>query len=145
MIKKHHHARCCYCSVTNSYLTLRDLVDSRLPGSSVRGILRARILWSVAMPLSWGSSQTQGLNPVGFFPTRPPGKPLALSFLPAIWNLHSAPEGWYFYLGVSHLATSLPCLNLSVGYAWTAHDLPTFFPALTSSSLSDSLRFSSWT
>ena len=34
MIKKHHHARCCYCSVTKLYLTLWDPMDFSTLGSS---------------------------------------------------------------------------------------------------------------
>ena len=40
-----------------SCLTLCDLMDYSLPGSSVHGILQARILKWVAMPSSRGSSQ----------------------------------------------------------------------------------------
>ena len=40
-----------------SYLTLCDPMDYSLPGSSVHGILQARILEWVAMPSSRGSSQ----------------------------------------------------------------------------------------
>ena len=43
--------------VTQSCLTLCDLVDCSPPGSSVRGILRPSILEWVAMPSSRGSSQ----------------------------------------------------------------------------------------
>ena len=46
-------------SVTKSLscLTLCDPMDCSLPGSSVHGILQARILEWVAMPSSKGSSQ----------------------------------------------------------------------------------------
>ena len=40
-----------------SHLTLYDPVGCSLPGSSVHGILQARILEWVAMPSSWGSSR----------------------------------------------------------------------------------------
>ena len=40
-----------------SYLTLSDPMDYSLPGSSVHGILQAKILEWVAMPSSRGSSQ----------------------------------------------------------------------------------------
>ena len=40
-----------------SCLTLCDSMDCSLPGSSVHGILQARILEWVAMPFSRGSSQ----------------------------------------------------------------------------------------
>ena len=41
---------------TQSYPTLWDPVDCSLPGSSVHGILQARILEWVAIPFSRGSS-----------------------------------------------------------------------------------------
>ena len=47
----------CVCSVGKSYLTLWDPMDCSPPGSSVHGILQARILEWVAMPSSRGSSQ----------------------------------------------------------------------------------------
>ena len=43
--------------------TLCNPMDYSPPGSSVPGILRARILEKVAIPFSRGSSQTQGSNP----------------------------------------------------------------------------------
>ena len=42
---------------TQSWLTLRDLMDDHLPGSSVHEISQARILDRVAIPFSRGSSQ----------------------------------------------------------------------------------------
>ena len=45
------------CSVVQSCLTLCDPVDCSLPGSSVHGILQARILEWVAMSSSRGSSR----------------------------------------------------------------------------------------
>ena len=44
-------------------LTLCDPMDSSPPGSSVRGILQARILEWTALPSSRGIFQTQGPNP----------------------------------------------------------------------------------
>ena len=55
--------------VIQSCLTLCDLMDCSLPGSSVHGILQARILQWLATPFSKGSSLlkgiflTQGSNP----------------------------------------------------------------------------------
>ena len=51
-----------------------------LPGSSVHGILQARILEWVTISFSRGSSQPEieSMSPAlahGFFPTEPPGKP----------------------------------------------------------------------
>ena len=45
------------CLVTQLYLILCDLMDCSPPGSSVHGILQARILEWVAIPFSSGSSQ----------------------------------------------------------------------------------------
>ena len=48
----------CVCVlVVQSYSTLCESIDYNLPGSSVHGILQARILEWVAMPFSRGSSQ----------------------------------------------------------------------------------------
>ena len=47
----------CVCSVTQLCPTLFDLMDYSLPGSSVHGIFRARILESVAITYSRGCSQ----------------------------------------------------------------------------------------
>ena len=66
---------CCYCClVTKSCLTLCDLMDCSLPGSSVRGISQARILEWVAISSSRGSSQPRDWIHVyclagGFFTT----------------------------------------------------------------------------
>ena len=66
-------------------LTLCDPMDCSPPGSSVHGILQARILEWVAMPSSRGSFPIQGWNPglscflhwqVGSLPLAPPGKPV---------------------------------------------------------------------
>ena len=48
---------CWWCLVTKLCLTLCDSMDCNLPGSSVHGILRARILEWVAISFSRGSSQ----------------------------------------------------------------------------------------
>ena len=45
------------CSVAQSCPALHDPMDCSLPGSSIHGILQARILEWVAMPSSRGSSQ----------------------------------------------------------------------------------------
>ena len=55
---------CCFCipfsSVTQSCLTLCDPMDSSPPGSSVHGILQARMLDWVAIPFSRAASQSRG-------------------------------------------------------------------------------------
>ena len=77
---------CCFCAQPlQSCLTLCDPMDCSLPGSSVLGILQARILKWVAMPSSRGSSLVWRLNlhllhwQVGSLPTKPPGKLYAYS------------------------------------------------------------------
>ena len=55
-------------------------MDYSPPGSSVHGILQARILEWVAIPFSRGSSQPRDRTQVshiagGFFTVEPPGKP----------------------------------------------------------------------
>ena len=56
----------CYCTdlragakLLQSCLTLGDLMNCSLPGSSIHGILQARILEWVAMPSSRGSSRPE--------------------------------------------------------------------------------------
>ena len=60
-----------------SCLILCDLRDNSPSGSSVHGILQARILEWVAIPLSKGSSQpgdgTQVSNTADSLPSEPPG------------------------------------------------------------------------
>ena len=46
----------CKCVITQSFLTLCSPMDYSLPGSSVHGILQARILEWVAVSYSRGSS-----------------------------------------------------------------------------------------
>ena len=64
---------CCLCVlVTQSCLTFWEPMDCSLTGSSVRGILQARILGWVAIPFSRGSSQPRDRTRVsciagGFF------------------------------------------------------------------------------
>ena len=50
----------CVCVVTQLCLTLCGPVDCSTPGSSVRGILQARILEGIAIPFSRGIVPTQG-------------------------------------------------------------------------------------
>ena len=62
----------CEVSVTQSCLILCDPMDCSLPGSSVLGILQARILEWAAIPFSRGSSQARDRTKVsciagGFF------------------------------------------------------------------------------
>ena len=76
---------CAYTKSLQSCLTLCQPMHYSLPGSSIHGILQARILEWVAMPSSRQSFPTQGLNPwllhllhwqAGSLPLVPHGKPL---------------------------------------------------------------------
>ena len=68
---------------TQSCLTLRNPMDSSLPGSSVHGIIQARILECVAISSSRGSSRPGNQTRVSYVScivsplvsTAPPGKP----------------------------------------------------------------------
>ena len=69
----------CVCLVSPLCLTLWDPMGDSPPGSSVLGILQARILESVTISSSRGPSQPrESCVPRvagGFFSTEPPGKP----------------------------------------------------------------------
>ena len=74
-ITTHMHQICNCCLVATSCPALFDPMDCSLPGSSVQGILQARILERVAMPSSRGSSQPRDQSQVsytegGFFTTQ---------------------------------------------------------------------------
>ena len=56
----------CVCLVAQLCLTLCDPLDCSPPGSSVHGILQARILEWVARPSSRGSSQPKDGTLVSF-------------------------------------------------------------------------------
>ena len=75
----------CVCAkVLQSRPTLRDPTDSSLPGSSVHGILQARINWSGLPFPPPGDLPNPGIEAFspeapalagGFFTTEPPDKP----------------------------------------------------------------------
>ena len=78
----------CVCVCGQSFRscpTLCDPMDCSPPGSSLLGILQAKILEWVAMPYLQGIFPTQGSNPslsgflhwqAGSLPLVPPGKPM---------------------------------------------------------------------
>ena len=77
-------------------LTLSDPVDCSPPGSSVHGILQARLLEWIAMPSSRGSSQPKDQTHVSytagrFCTTEPPGKSLASTFLLLLGKKNNSP------------------------------------------------------
>ena len=65
--------------VAQAYLTVCDPMDCSLPGSSVHGILQARIPEWVAIPFSPGDLSDQGIEPgspalqADSLPSEPPG------------------------------------------------------------------------
>ena len=61
------HILCAARSVAQSCLTLRDPMDCSPPGSSVHGILQARMLEWVALPSSRGSSQPRDQTQVLYY------------------------------------------------------------------------------
>ena len=77
---KNNHISCLHAQ---SWLTFWDPMHCSPPGSSVNGILQARILEWVAIPFSRGSSQPRDRTWVSritsvfffFLPFEPPGKP----------------------------------------------------------------------
>ena len=76
----HTPSVCMYTQSLQSCLNLCDPMDCNPPGSSVHGILQARILEWVAMPFSQGSSQPSDQTLIfciagRFFSAEPPGKP----------------------------------------------------------------------
>ena len=58
------------CLVSQSCLTLCNPMDCSLPGSSVHGILQARILEWVSMPYSRGSFQPRDLTHISHITSR---------------------------------------------------------------------------
>ena len=90
------------------YPTLHDPVDYSLPGSSVHGILQARILEWVAVPFSRGSSKLKDQTQVsciagGFFlPSKPQGSPRKLKRV--AYPLSSGPSQPRDRTQVSHTA-----------------------------------------
>ena len=75
-------------------------MDCSPPGSSVHGILQARILESVAIPFSRGSSQLRDWTRVSyiadrFFTTEPPGERGQRAMLKEATEMHSRkPRPW---------------------------------------------------
>ena len=63
LLSRYYCACLLACSVTQSCLTLCNPMDCNLPGSSVHGILQARILQLVAICSSRGIFLTQRWNP----------------------------------------------------------------------------------
>ena len=101
----------CVCLVTQSWLTLCNSIDCSPPGSSVHGILQARILEWVAIPFSRGSYQprnwTQVSYTAGRFFTLWPTKQAPLYHLPtpklATHSINYLPTNHLYHLAVSNI------------------------------------------
>ena len=88
----HTHTHTCVCVCAQSCPTLCDPMDCSLSGSSVHGILHAKILEWVAMPSSRGSSRRRDGTHVScisgeFFTAEPPRK-----HIPEITSLQFQPK-----------------------------------------------------
>ena len=83
---------------TQSCLTLCDPTDCSLPGSSVHGLLQARILEWVAIPFSRGSpqprDQTWVSHTAGRLLSEPPGKPWNVRMIIYWWLCYFNAEAW---------------------------------------------------
>ena len=112
-----------------SCLTLCNPMDCSPLGSSVHGILQARILEWVAMPSSKGSSRPRDRTHIswisctagGFFTAEPPGKPVSgktegLFFLSWIWADLVEVTFRDFWAEASSSLTASAVLKL-----WTTH------------------------
>ena len=113
--------------VTQSCLTVCDPMDCSPPGSSVHGILQARILEWVAISFSRGVFPTTELKPgspaseADSLPPEPPGKPRpdpydSLSFF-CVWGLLHVNE-MFFYDKQNHMQSleTIPAVGLTVSY-----------------------------
>ena len=81
----------CACSVAQACQTLCSPMNCSWPGSSVHGVLQARILEWVSIPFSRGSFQSRDRTrdswiAGGFFTTDPPGKPRKSSLQCLSWQ-----------------------------------------------------------
>ena len=118
-----------------SCLTLCDPMDCSLPGTSVHGILQARILEWAAVPSSRGSSRPRdptciSYTQAGSSPLAAPGKPSVLiHVLLGLLSPHSVfhfghrwcHSPWYAHTAfnlslspscISHISMSLTCWNI---------------------------------
>ena len=129
--------------VALSCLTLHDLMDYSPTGSSIHGILQARILEWVAIPFSRGSSQSRDRSQVSciagqIFTIRPTRDLSKIMYLHVILNLGGSFELNFLFFSsmlsihtligmissVMCCAQSLSCVQLFVT-PWTrAHQVP---------------------
>ena len=84
--------------LTQSCPTLYDPMDCSLPGSSVHGILQARVLEWVAVSFSRGSSQPRDRTRVSCIPGR------CYNFIFSLFNVISLARS-FFFENISYLFT----------------------------------------
>ena len=136
IVYQHHTIVCvcvCVCVCAQSCPTLCDPMDCSPPGSTVHGILQARILEWVAISLSKGSSQLRDWAQVSrtagrVFTTEPPGNPknTGVGSLSLLQGIFPTPE---LNRGLTHCRWTLYRLiyresphvqpSQKKGYKWT--------------------------
>ena len=111
----------CKESDTTRWLNKTELIGHTQPGSSVHGILQARILEWVAMPFSRGSSQLRDWNHFSYvscidwlFTTESPGSVFKnpAFFILSIWNKKPYGLPWWLRWWRIHLQWRRPGFNL---------------------------------
>ena len=114
------------CLATQSCLTVCHPMDGSLPGSSVHGILQARILEWVAMPSSRGSSQPRDRTQVsciaGRFFTIWATRDLSSSCLQQGVGSHCRLALLYGVPGVCLLADMFKSRNEPGGWVWETRE-----------------------
>ena len=121
-------------------LILCDPVDCSPPGSSVHGILQARILEWVAISFSRGSSWPGNwtcisqISCIGRWTLllEPLGNPTKLlSLVKVSFQLHQKGGGWAFFvaLGTLHMTATQPAVGFS-GPSMPCHVLEQFHPPI---------------
>ena len=111
--------------VTQSCLTLCDPMDCSLPGSSVHGILQARVLEWVAIPFSRGSSPPRDQTRVSYLTGR---FVYCLSHQGSLGFLNPWHNAFHLVLknSSSDSASSLFSLLSSFGISMTLHITPSY-------------------
>ena len=119
----HSHMNMLTCMCAKSLrlcLTLYDSIDFSLPGSSLHGILQARILEWTAVPSTRGSSQSRVQTRIlplllwqaGSLPLSPPGKPEhahTWTYLHIHWNIcaHTYAHANHSHVKFTHSYTQI--------------------------------------
>ena len=106
----------CCCLVAKSFPTLCDPMDCSLPGSSVYGILQARILKWVAVPFSRGSSWPSDWLQVSKIVGR----------LFTIWATREAPfKGMCIFIFILFIFSVAPVWHVELPWAGIEPGFPT--------------------